>query len=116
MRSVIAIVLVFSLVSFAQQPGAIYDKLAKLPANAEVEVKLVSGAKVRGTLLGFDRSEVRLSGQPSPILLTEVKAVKQIHAPPVWSPLWGFAGNWKAAAIFAGVMVLVIVVVATNTR
>lgn len=116
MRSVIALVLIFPLLGFAQSSNPVYDKLAKIPANAEIEVRLTSGARIQGRLLRFDQKEVQISGQTTPIPISEIKSVKQVKRAPVWSPIWGFAGNWKNAAILAGVFVVVIVVVATNTR
>ena len=115
--AVLLVVTMFPARLVAQSADRIYEQLSKMPARAEVEVKLRSGASIRGRIVRFDKTQMELSGQPQPVPLTEIRSVKQIkpRTRPVWNPFTGFM-SWKQAAITATALVLVGVLVAKNTR
>ncbi|MCC6587348.1 MAG: hypothetical protein IT168_11700 [Bryobacterales bacterium] len=121
-RSALAVILVFTLAAGAtaqQSPSAekLRRQLSKIPLNAEIEMQLLDGSRVRGTFLGMDQDRVKVSTRSAPVPIAEIKAVKRIRTEaPVWSPVWGFARTWKTAAITLGVVLLVGIFVAKNTR
>jgi hypothetical protein len=93
-----------------------YEKLSKLPPNAEIDVRLLNGTRIRGHVIRYDRTELILAEHNAPILLAEIKSIKQVHQQSVWNPLTGFARSWKVALIACGLILLVGVYAAKNTR
>jgi len=97
----------------------IYAKLQRFAPQAEVEVRLRNSERIQGRLASFDQTTLRLDGMPDPIPLDDIANVK-LYAPrnsaPAWNPATGFLRGWKSAAIVGGLLVGVIVLVATNTE
>ncbi len=119
MRSVVALLLILALAVQAQdQAVKIHARLEKLPANAEIEVRLQNGNRIRGHVKSFDQTELVLAEHPNPIALSEVKSLKEVKPPrqgPSWNPATGFL-SWKAAIVVGALFVGLIVLVKTNTR
>ena len=97
----------------------IYERLSKLPPDAELEVILESRARLQGVVERFSETELVLAGRPQPIPLANIHTIKRIRAQsqlPVWNPLTGFVRTWKTAAIVGGLIVAVALLVAYETE
>ena len=96
----------------------IFAKLQNFELGAEIEVKLRSRERIQGRLAWFDETVLRLDGLPDPIPLADISNVKEYAVRsqgPRWNPVTGFVQGWKSAAIVGGLLVGLIVLVATNT-
>lgn len=93
----------------------IYKELSRLPPDAEVDVRLLNGTRIRGHVIRYDKTELVLAEHTAPIPLTDIKSVKQVRRQTVWNPLTGFARSWKVAVIVVGVL-LIGIYAAKNTR
>ena len=108
--------LVFSLTAAAGDAQKVYERLSKLPPDAEIEVRLADGTRLRGLLARSDQTELVLVGRTEPIPLTEIRKVRRVRAQgrrSPWNPATGFL-PWKTAVIAAGVILAVGLLVAYN--
>lgn len=97
----------------------IYAKLQRFSPQDEVEVKLRTKDRIQGRIASFDQIALHLDGQPNAIPLDDIANVKpyEPNSPaPAWNPATGFIRSWKSAAIVGGLLVGLIVLVATNTE
>lgn len=123
MRSTLSVLLAIALspamtTARTGSPSEVYERLSKIPIHSDIEVKLLSGSRIRGELLAFDQKEVTISGQAAPIPLTSIRAVKRLRnsSGSRWNPVWGIGGSWKIAAVGAGIVLVLGIIAAKNTR
>ncbi len=78
------------------------------------------GVRFSGHLERFDKTQLVLAERPAaPLPLADIKAVKEMRPrkqPAVWNPARGFARSWKMAAIAVGLILVMGVYAAKNTR
>jgi hypothetical protein len=97
----------------------IYERLSKLPPDAEIEVLRTDGTRLQGVVERFNRGELVLAGLPQPIPLSDIRKIKRIRTAsqrPVWNPATGFVRSWKMAAIAGGMILALALLVAYGTE
>lgn len=127
-RLILAVVLAFAValpahlsaqISSSPRAQKIYAKLQRFSPQDDIEVKLRSKERIQGRIASFDQTALQLDGRPNPIPLDDIANVK-LYEPrgqtPAWNPATGFIRSWKSAAIVGGLLVGLIVLVATNTE
>lgn len=119
-RSAMALLLTVSLLpanvaaQVQDRAGKIYEELSKLDPDSEIEVRLVNGTRLRGHVIRFDRMELVLAEQQTPILLAGIQSIKRVRQWPAWNPATGFIRSWKGVALLGGIL-LIGIIAAKNT-
>ena len=121
-RPCLSIFICFGLISnelMAAPPDRV-DKIrtqvSQLPGNAEVEIRLLDTARLKGHIERFDDNQLFLAGRAQSVKYAEIGSIKQVRGGPVWNPATGFARSLTMIAVVIGGVIIIGVIAAKNTR